>query len=418
MPQANLTKSFVDRLKLTTEGRITYTDQQLKGLLLIVGQRAAVWYLQRDMKGRTRRKRIGPTEQFTPREARAEAMDLIARVKRGEDIFAGQGASAKAYQSAGISLDDALERYIRRRDLKPNTETFYRTVLRCHCGDWLKEPLKEITLQMIEERHDQVTLKSPYAANRMIAIIGAIWEHSEIYDDNLPANPARKARRAGIMNKEFRRDAAINADDLPAWRRGVERLADPVHRDYLYLLLYTGLRRREASTLRWEQVSFEAATITIQQTKNGKALTLPITRQLHSLLEQRRTGTNGPWVFPSHSKSGHLEEPKSFVQRVRNVTGLDFTVHGLRNTFITIARRHLLLDAAVVKRLVNHAPSRDVTEGYAAAFTLEQLRRPSQMIADELEHMLTGHGRVYLGRYNTESADHEYDFSRQQSPSN
>jgi len=47
------------------------------------------------------------------------------------------------------------------------------------------------------------------------------------------------------------------------------------------------------------------------------------------------------------------------------------------------------MDVELVKRLVNHAPSRDVTEGYASDFQLEQLREPAQRIADTLEAHLS-----------------------------
>jgi len=46
------------------------------------------------------------------------------------------------------------------------------------------------------------------------------------------------------------------------------------------------------------------------------------------------------------------------------------------------------MDVELVKRLVNHAPSRDVTEGYASDFQLEQLREPAQRIADCLDSHL------------------------------
>ena len=50
-----------------------------------------------------------------------------------------------------------------------------------------------------------------------------------------------------------------------------------------------------------------------------------------------------------------------------------------------MAVRDLMLGDALVKRLVNHAPSRDLTGGYAVEWTLEQLRAHSQRIAGRIE---------------------------------
>ena len=47
--------------------------------------------------------------------------------------------------------------------------------------------------------------------------------------------------------------------------------------------------------------------------------------------------------------------------------------------------RGLRMPESLVKRLVNHAPSHDVTEGYAAEWTREELHEASQRIADRVE---------------------------------
>ena len=65
--------------------------------------------------------------------------------------------------------------------------------------------------------------------------------------------------------------------------------------------------------------------------------------------------------------------------------GAKFWFHGLRNCFITVAERELMLPSALTKRLVNHARPNDVTEGYAADWTVRQLREPAQRIADRIE---------------------------------
>ena len=49
-----------------------------------------------------------------------------------------------------------------------------------------------------------------------------------------------------------------------------------------------------------------------------------------------------------------------------------------------------MLPRSLTKRLVNHARPSDVTEGYAADWTLEQLREPAQRIADKLDELMRG----------------------------
>ena len=47
-----------------------------------------------------------------------------------------------------------------------------------------------------------------------------------------------------------------------------------------------------------------------------------------------------------------------------------------------------MLPHALTKRLVNHAPPNDVTEGYASDWTIGQLREPAQRIADRIEDLM------------------------------
>ena len=58
---------------------------------------------------------------------------------------------------------------------------------------------------------------------------------------------------------------------------------------------------------------------------------------------------------------------------------------GLRNAFITVVERELMLPRSLTKRMVNHARPSDVTEGYAADWTVDQLRDPAQRIADRID---------------------------------
>ena len=68
--------------------------------------------------------------------------------------------------------------------------------------------------------------------------------------------------------------------------------------------------------------------------------------------------------------------------------GTRFWFHGLRNAFITVAERDLMLRRPLTKRLVNHARDDDVTEGYAADWTVEQLREPAQRLADRIDELM------------------------------
>ena len=142
-----------------------------------------------------------------------------------------------------------------------------------------------------------------------------------------------------------------------------------------------------------------AMTVRIDDTKSGEPLEFPVTRQLAAILERRfaereqLAGEAQRWVFPSEaSASGHLESIQHLNARIGEAGGAKFWFHALRNCFITVADRELMLPTSLTKRLVNHAPSQDITEGYAADWTMEQLRTAAQRIADRIDELIRGTG--------------------------
>lgn len=125
-------------------------------------------------------------------------------------------------------------------------------------------------------------------------------------------------------------------------------------------------------------ISFDEKIITIPETKNGEVLRLPMGDYLYNLLKTRAEDAQSDWVFSSYGKQGHISEPKKAVARVRKTSGIYFTVHDLRRTYMTIAAS-LDISAYALKRLVNHKTSHDVTGGYIV-LGIEQLREPVQKI--------------------------------------
>ena len=92
-------------------------------------------------------------------------------------------------------------------------------------------------------------------------------------------------------------------------------------------------------------------------------------------------------VLPTRT-AGHLGGIHQYYEDIGRAAGTRFWFHGLRNVFITVAERELMLPRSLTKRLVNHARDDDITEGYAADWTVEQLREPAQRVADRIDQLM------------------------------
>ena len=160
-------------------------------------------------------------------------------------------------------------------------------------------------------------------------------------------------------------------------------------RDYLLVALFTGMRRNEIATPRWENVDLRGRTLTVPRTKNGDPLVLPLSRFLADVIAARReTVGQTEWVFPGPGRTGHIVETKSFTRPVSEASGVPFSLHDLRRTFITVAES-LDIPAYALKRLLNHRADGDVTGGYIV-MGVERLRAPVERVAARIRELTDG----------------------------
>ncbi len=263
--------------------------------------------------------------------------------------------------------------------------------------DWQGRELRRLTKDMVAKRHQQLTRDSGGAyANLTMRVLRSVYNFAaSTYEDDdgnslLPVNPVVRLSATRSWNKEKRRNRFISEAELPAWFKAVIAYKQNAGigtavtvADYLLFMVFTGLRRSEAASLAWADVDLANKAFTVRDTKNGEDHTLPLSDFLLALLKERRQVTEGSaWVFPSEKGDTHLKEPRKHAQRISEASGVAFTFHDLRRTFVTYAER-LDISAYAVKRLVNHKMSQDVTAGYIGN-DIERLRKPMQAVTDYL----------------------------------
>ena len=375
-------------------------DEETKGFGVLVSGRTNVksYVVQHRLSdGRSRRVTIGPCNSIELDEARERAKSVIAVIYGG-----GDPKRARRATPAG-SLHKTLEDYLAaRRSLSEKSRREYRAQIERHLEDWLDSPLREINADMVEAKHAEIKgtverrakgralVNGGATANAVFRAFRALWNFAGDHDPTLGRNPVPRLR--GQWYPVARRVRLVRSDQLPVFYGAVNALPNPIHRDYLLLLLFTGLRRGEAAALFWDEIDFALRTIRVPatRTKAGRKLDLPMSDTVHDLLAARRqVGRDASgFVFPANSGSGHIEEPKFPLRLVAKETGIAVSAHDLRRTFITVAEGTDISPLAL-KVLVNHAIGGDVTSGYVM-MTAERLREPAQRIADRMTELCGG----------------------------
>ena len=73
------------------------------------------------------------------------------------------------------------------------------------------------------------------------------------------------------------------------------------------------------------------------------------------------------------------------LRDVSEASGVDFSLHDLRRTFITVAES-LDIPAYALKRLLNHRTDGDVTGGYIV-MSADRLRAPVERVAAKIQEL-------------------------------
>ena len=82
---------------------------------------------------------------------------------------------------------------------------------------------------------------------------------------------------------------------------------------------------------------------------------------------------------------GHVEELQTHYGAIGREGGAKFWFHGLRNAFITVVERELMLPRPLTKRLVKHARPEDVTDGHAVTGRWSSCANPLSGSADRID---------------------------------
>ena len=338
---------------------------------------------------------IGRFGRMAPEQARRLAQQVLGKVAAGADP-ARERTEARAMPMLKQAFEDYMASNLNR---SASTDTKYRGDFGSHLGDWQLRPLDAITRQDVEALFNRLTGDLGWsAANRAVSLLRAIYRRPCVDFEGLRNPVDLWLAGGGRYHRPKRRKISAPAEVLPCWKKGIEAAVGMASaRDALWFGLYTGMRIDEVLTLRWERVDMAALVFRVEETKTGEPLELPVTRQLAAILERRWAmretlpGHLRDWVFPSPaSGSGRIPHLSHLYPPISEAGGAKFWFHGMRNCFITVAEHDLLLPRSLSKRLVNHARSNDVTEGYAADWTAGQLREPAQRIADRIEFLMYG----------------------------
>lgn len=177
----------------------------------------------------------------------------------------------------------------------------------------------------------------------------------------------------------------IPPEKLGAWWLAACACPSAVAGDYYRFQLLTGCRGGEiVGEKKYDyppiligDVDLNAGKIILRDTKNRSDHYLLLSRQALSIVERACEGRKpDEFLFP-------IVDARKSLRWINKQAGTSVQGHGLRATFASIAEE--LVFGGILKRILSHATSSDVTLGHYVGKSEAQLRAGWQVVEDFIE---------------------------------
>ena len=330
--------SFTDRFLQTvkpTETRLQFSDTSRTGFTLRVSPEGRKYFgFRYQPKGApgSRYFAIGEYPCMSLKEASSKWQEHRRAFTEGTDPKGDTPANGSQGSSVAACME-AFDRLHVQPNLRPSTQAQWRAPLaafKAAFGDRPGRSIERLDVTGFCNSPEKVTARDLRKKSVGKFFAWCLQEGHTVTNIAMTLGRSEAKERDRVLT-----DAEIKT----VWAKG-----NVHHR----LLLLLGCRSAEVSALRWSEISDDCTTITLsgedERTKNGKGLTLLLSRQATAILRSlprtgtfALTGTNRPFV-PDRDKLGIAK---------------DWRLHDLRRTCAT-GMGDLGVAEEIIHRCLNH----------------------------------------------------------------
>lgn len=332
-----LTKRVVDALEPQQKDYVVW-DDELKGFGVRVkpsGRKSFVIQYYNAQR-RSRRMTIGLFGRLTPEEARKAARLALSDADRGRDPL-----EEKNTEKDLVTISVLADRYmaehaeVKKKQSSINRDRrlldrFVRPVLG-------SKPVANVKREDIAKFHHSLR-QTPTQANRVLALLSKMFSLAERWGLRTDgSNPCRHVERY----KEKKRERYLSIEELARLGKALDKAETEGSEDLsgitaIRLLIYTGCRREEILSLKWEHVNFELNCLQLPDSKTGAKL-VPLGDAAVELLKRAHRVAGNPYVCPGRKWASHLVGLPRIWARICENAGLkEVRLHDLRHSFASV----------------------------------------------------------------------------------
>jgi len=294
------------------------------------------WYIDYYLKGRRKRKKIGPSKKL----AQQVLQDVHVKMAKGEYLG--------VYDEKKILFEEFSQQYLAfsKANKAESTHDRDRFSVAQLISVFKEKYLFEITPRMIEKyKATRLGKVGPATVNRELACLKHMYTKA-IEWGYLKINPVKSVK---LLKEPPGRLRYLRPKE-------VKKLLDACRgylRSIVITALNTGMRKGEILALCWKDVDLENRKVTVRKPKNNEIRVIPINQTLYQELSNLSHGSDGEYIFSNGNGHRFGDIKKGFSLALKRAEIEDFHFHDLRHTFGS----HLVMqgvDLKTVQQVMGH----------------------------------------------------------------
>ena len=298
MPSKPLTAALVNKMRPPLSGRIEIWDTYLPGFGLRISDRGVkTWIAMTRVHGRKIRLTLGRYPGLKLKDARELARKKMRLASEGVDPREyeteqrRQAERLRRNTFGAIATDYMADRAVHLKSRNELQRKLDVDIL----PHWRDRPMRSITRRDVRQLLREKARTAPIAANRVHALIGAIFNWA-LVEEFIDASPVA---RLTPVAKEPERERVLSADEI-RWIWGAAGdLGYPFGTIYQFLLA-TDQRRGEVADMKWSEIEGDRWMLPAARTKGGAGHAVPLSSLAVGILKDLPRFDNVDHVFISN----------------------------------------------------------------------------------------------------------------------
>lgn len=343
------TNANIKNLPAPTKRTFVYDTIEVGLSLQITPSGAKSFYYRGVVLGKQIRVKLGEPSYMSVDDARQAARKAKINMKEGINPI-----EERKKITGESSLEQLYTRFMDEKEqhIRPITMEYYKDLWKRYLSTLANKKISQITPDELKLLHKRLTLNNgKRCANQTIVLLRTIYNHfikQNIYQGFNPGNAVQ-------LNKQIARTRHLSGNELESFRDAINETEDSIPKFAIMMLWFTGARRRNVFSMKWEDIKLEEKLWTIPETKTQNDANVVLVNAAIDILNQLKDMRYNEYVFFSTtSKSGHIGGVrKTWEGILKRAKITNFHLHDLRHTFATSLLANGA-DAFMVKKALTH----------------------------------------------------------------